>query len=247
MTKYPDIFASLAAPFFDDEIKSFSAAGGKSLRYVTARTVMNRLDEIIGPENWSDDYSPGENSVLCRLTIRLPDGLSVTKADAGGYAGMPNSGDDDKSGYSDSFKRAAVKFGVGRFLYGDGVPDYSRDSAISARYALIPAAPLVKPPPPAAVAPAAPLVNPPPPPRTDGLRSYEYPQAAPRSGRALFAWIREQEQRYGISLLLHVNAFGKINGYPAKVIEWNPKMVSLAHSECVRKIASFHSGQSEET
>jgi putative DNA primase/helicase len=47
----------------------------------------------------------------------------VTKCDAGGYAGMADSGDDDKSGYSDAFKRAAVKFGVARYLYRDGVPE----------------------------------------------------------------------------------------------------------------------------
>ena len=37
---------------------------------------------------------------------------------------MSDSGDDDKSGYSDAFKRAAVKFGVGRYLYRDGVPSF---------------------------------------------------------------------------------------------------------------------------
>ena len=88
---------------------------------------MNRLDTIVGPENWWDEYAPGENSVLCKLTVRLPDGTTLTKADAGGYAGMPDQGDDDKSGFSDAFKRAAVKFGVGRYLYRDGVPAFVRE------------------------------------------------------------------------------------------------------------------------
>src|SRR5206468_2281753 len=65
---------------------------------------------------------------LCRLTIRLPDGSELTKCDAGGYAGMADSGDDDKSGYSDAFKRAAVKFGVARYLYRDGVPTFARSA-----------------------------------------------------------------------------------------------------------------------
>jgi len=69
---------------------------------------MNRLDNVLGPENWWDEYIPSENSVLCRLSIRLPDGSTLTKADAGGYAGMADQGDDDKSGFSDAFKRAAV-------------------------------------------------------------------------------------------------------------------------------------------
>ena len=31
-----------------------------------------RLDEVVGPENWWDDFVPLEHSVICRLTIRLP-------------------------------------------------------------------------------------------------------------------------------------------------------------------------------
>src|SRR5207253_6216353 len=96
------------------------------LHYITARTAMNRLDSVLGPENWWDDFVPLENSVTCRLTIRLPDGSTVTKADAGGYAGMADQGDDDKSGFSDAFKRAAAKFGVARYLYRDGVPAFVR-------------------------------------------------------------------------------------------------------------------------
>jgi hypothetical protein len=83
---------------------------------------MNRLDEVLGPENWWDDYVSNEHSVICRLSIRLPeDGRVLTKADAGGYAGMADEGDDAKSGHSDAFKRAGVKFGIARELYGDGV------------------------------------------------------------------------------------------------------------------------------
>src|SRR5258708_17977193 len=126
MTQFPDLFAALAAPFDSKEVRVRSQAG-RQLHYITARTAMNRLDDVLGPENWWDDYTPGEHSVLCRLTIRLPDGTTVTKCDAGGYAGMPDQGDDDKSGFSDGFKRAAAKFGVARYLYRDGVPSFVRD------------------------------------------------------------------------------------------------------------------------
>src|SRR5947209_14762327 len=126
MTQHPDLFAALAAPFDPSEVKIRSQSG-RQLHYVTARTVMNRLDNVLGPENWHDHYIPGENSVLCELTIRLPDGTNLTKCDAGGYAGMADSGDDDKSGFSDAFKRAAAKFGVARYLYRDGVPAFVRE------------------------------------------------------------------------------------------------------------------------
>lgn len=127
MTNHKDLFAALAAPFEPGEVKSRTQAG-RQFHYVTARTVMNRLDEVLGPENWWDEYHAAENSVLCKLTVRLPDGVLLTKQDAGGYAGMADSGDDDKSGYSDAFKRAAVKFGTGRYLYKDGVPHFAMES-----------------------------------------------------------------------------------------------------------------------
>src|SRR3954447_2245595 len=126
MTQHPDLFAALAAPFEAHEVKVRSQ-GGRQLHYITARTAMNRLDDVLGPENWWDEYVPGQNSVMCKLTLPMPDGATITKADAGGYAGMSDSGDDDKSGFSDAFKRAAAKFGVARYLYRDGVPQFVRE------------------------------------------------------------------------------------------------------------------------
>ncbi len=126
MTQHRDLFAALAAPFEPEEVK-LRTQSGRQLHYVTARTVMNRLDDVLGPENWWDDFVPLEHSVICRLTIRLPDGTTLTKSDAGGYAGMADPGDDDKSGFADAFKRAAVKIGVGRYLYRDGIPRFARE------------------------------------------------------------------------------------------------------------------------
>ncbi len=126
-TKYPEIFAALAADFPD--VKWREGKGRTQYPYVTARQVMNRLDDVLGPENWWDDYTANEHSVLCRLTIALPDGARVSKQDAGGYRGMEDSGDDEKAGHSGAFKRAAVKFGVARLLYGDGAPEYRGQEA----------------------------------------------------------------------------------------------------------------------
>jgi hypothetical protein len=134
-TKWPRLFARLAARFTADEERQMTKGKGpnaKLIKFVTARTIMNRLDEVVGSENWWDDYTPMEHSVVCRLTIRLPDGELLTKVDAGGYAGMSDEGDDDKSGFSDAFKRAAVKFGAGRYLYGEGVAPYVK-SELEAR------------------------------------------------------------------------------------------------------------------
>jgi hypothetical protein len=47
MTQHPDLFAALAAPFETEEVKVRSQTG-RQLHYVTARTVMNRLDNVLG-------------------------------------------------------------------------------------------------------------------------------------------------------------------------------------------------------
>lgn len=127
-TRYPEIFSALIEEFGPREVRT-RMLGNRQLSYVTARTVMNRLDSVIGPENWWDEYTPLQNGILCKLTVRLPDGEEICKSDAGGHAGMSDEGDDEKSGFSDAFKRAAVKFGIGRHLYGEGLPRFSFTSA----------------------------------------------------------------------------------------------------------------------
>jgi hypothetical protein len=233
VTKHPDLFAALASPFEAHEVKVRSQSG-RQLHYITARTAMNRLDDVLGPEHWWDEYEPSEKSVLCRLTIRLPDGTTLTKCDAGGYAGMADSGDDDKSGYSDSFKRAAVKFGIARYLYRDGVPHFVQER--------------VSVPPPAEVnghaeparprdEPRAPRRDQPPPEgngRADG--------APPRSGKALFAWTRDQEQQYEVGLLKYLTQWAKLQDFPARMVEWDAEQVQLAYQEACRKLQSLSGG-----
>jgi len=87
---------------------------GQVVAYIDARTVLDRLDEVVGPGHWQDSYEiiadrqDGERrlvEVRCRLTI-----MGITKEDVG-------EGDSAKAAFSDALKRAAVKFGVGRYLY----------------------------------------------------------------------------------------------------------------------------------
>jgi hypothetical protein len=233
MTQFPDLFASLAAPFDTQEVRVRSQSG-RQLHYITARTAMNRLDDVLGPENWWDEYTPGENSVMCRLTLRLPDGSTITKADAGGYAGMLDSGDDDKSGFSDSFKRAAAKFGVARYLYRDGVPAFVRDREPAT------ALPAAEPVPAQVQAQAAS-----PAPAPDRSRSNAARDSAPKSGRALFAWTKEQEQRHEVGLLKYLNSWAKLQEFPGRMVDWDAEQVALAYSEACRKLQAIGSGASE--
>jgi len=231
MTKFPDLFAALAAPFEAEEVRVRSQ-GGRQLHYITARTAMNRLDDVLGPENWWDEYVPGQNSVMCKLTLRMPDGATITKADAGGYAGMSDSGDDDKSGFSDAFKRAAAKFGVARYLYRDGVPAFAREQCEGASSAPVPVAT-------ADPIQAAPQAQP------ERPRATSPRDSAPRSGRALFAWTKEQEQRHEVGLLKYLNSWAKLQDFPGRMIDWDADQVSLAYQEACRKLQSLQASNQE--
>jgi hypothetical protein len=209
---------------------------------------MNRLDNVLGPENWWDDYVPADHAVQCRLTIRLPDGAILTKCDAGGYAGMSDSGDDGKSGYSDSFKRAAVKFGVARYLYRDGVPAFAQAETRTTHASAPEASELTGRPPQTQGSEApngsarghAPAPDGAEPAAASGQSAPRTPSGpAPRSGRALFAWAKEQEQRYDFGLLKYLGGWGRFQEFPARMVDWDTGQVSQAYAEACRKLESL--------
>lgn len=87
---------------------------GKCLAYVTNRAICNRLDEVVGPENWKNEFKTGpDGGVLCGLSIKV-DGEWVTKFD-----GSENTNIEAvKGGLSGAMKRAAsTGWGIGRYLY----------------------------------------------------------------------------------------------------------------------------------
>tara|TARA_Y100001937_G_scaffold11738_3_gene14609 strand:- start:10872 stop:11672 length:801 start_codon:yes stop_codon:yes gene_type:complete len=110
----------LTKPFDDKDVfwridRAYSS-WARVLCYLDARAVMDRLDEAVGPENWQDKYfetASGKN--MCELSIKI-DGEWVTKSDGAGNTNIEG----DKGGISDAFKRAAVKWGIGRHLYSLG-------------------------------------------------------------------------------------------------------------------------------
>lgn len=111
----------LTAPFGVNEVrfKPQSVKGNRALAiaYIDARLVMDRLDDVLGVENWMDEYEIlNDGSVMCRLKLKL-NGEWVTKSDVGSPSEQPDGGDRLKAAFSDALKRAAIKFGIGRYLY----------------------------------------------------------------------------------------------------------------------------------
>jgi len=84
-----------------------------ALAYLDARDVMDRLDEVCGPENWQSRYvETAKGRVLCEIGICV-DGEWVWKSDGAGDTAVEG----EKGGISDALKRAAVQWGIGRYLY----------------------------------------------------------------------------------------------------------------------------------
>lgn len=86
---------------------------GMALAYIDARDVMDRLDEAVGPENWQSRYKETQSGrVIGSIGIRIGDDW-VWKSDGAGGTHV----EAEKGGISDALKRAAVLWGIGRYLY----------------------------------------------------------------------------------------------------------------------------------
>lgn len=111
-------FAKLSAPFAPDEVewRVGSTTGdkkkGMALAYIDSRAVQDRLDAVCGPSGWQCRYPHVDKKTCCEIGIKIGDEW-VWKADGAGDSDV----EAEKGAFSDAFKRAAVKWGIGRYLY----------------------------------------------------------------------------------------------------------------------------------
>lgn len=123
-----DIFARLSAPFPPDRVSwrvgstTKDHKRGMALAYIDARDVMERLDEVVGPEGWQDRYPHANGKTICEIGIKVG-GEWIWKSDGAGDTDF----EAEKGAISSAFKRAAVKWGIGRYLYDVDAPWVSLD------------------------------------------------------------------------------------------------------------------------
>ncbi len=127
------IFARLALPFRGKDLEwRVQRAGIKRgtgepyavvVPYVNARSIMERLDTVLGPDNWQTDMRPTgpmgktkpESGMFCGIGIRV-NGEWIWKWDAAQASDI----EPVKGAASGALKRAAVQLGMGRDLYDVG-------------------------------------------------------------------------------------------------------------------------------
>lgn len=89
--------------------------------YIDSRELMNRLDNVLGGK-WACNYNlincNGLLAVECTISITTNEGI-ISRSDIADVDVNSSFGSSSilKSGYSNSFKRAAVAWGLGRYLY----------------------------------------------------------------------------------------------------------------------------------
>ena len=129
-----EIQAALAEPFPVEEVmfrpnvskdgRGMSRDGRSCIcfAYIDARSVMDRLDSVVGMGRWKTEYAPVDKDTFeCKLSL-LIDGQWICRSDVGERAQNQQLGPGDqvKAAYSDALKRAAVQFGVFRYGYALG-------------------------------------------------------------------------------------------------------------------------------
>ena len=67
-------------------------------------------------ENWKEEFFEVKNNLYCKILIKVNDEW-IGKSDCGTESSMEK----EKGESSDAFKRAAVKWGIGRFLYSKDI------------------------------------------------------------------------------------------------------------------------------
>lgn len=127
MLNTTEIIEKLSAPFPPSAIRwrvgstnakklgvpANQATKGIPLAYIDARDAMERLDSVVGAENWQRRYPWSDGHRLCcEVGIRINDEW-IWKSDGGGDTQV----EAEKGAFSDAFKRACVNWGIARYLY----------------------------------------------------------------------------------------------------------------------------------
>lgn len=112
-----DVMDSLKKPFPVKDISWRPGATNKektkaiALAYIDARDVMKRLDDVFGPA-WQCRYTHADAKVICEIGL-LINGEWLWRSNGAGDTDI----EAEKGSISDAFKRAAVMWGIGRYLY----------------------------------------------------------------------------------------------------------------------------------
>jgi hypothetical protein len=56
----------------------------------------------------------------------------------------------------------------------------------------------------------------------------------------LFAWTKDQDEKYEYGLLKYLNGWAKRQDFPQRMVDWDAEQVTRAYSEACRKVRTIH-------
>jgi hypothetical protein len=101
---------------FKWRVQSANQYGASCVAYIDSRQVQDLLDDVCGIENWQSRFIDVKGNLFCEIGIKINNEW-IWKSDCGVESNIEK----EKGESSDSFKRAAVMWGVGRFLYSQKI------------------------------------------------------------------------------------------------------------------------------
>ena len=114
-----EILKALQQPFELDELEwrvgstNAEKTKGIALVYLTSRAIQKRLDDVFGVFGWRNEFKEWKGKEqICGISV-LFNGEWITKWDGASDTNTEGT----KGGLSGAMKRAAVQWGIGRYLY----------------------------------------------------------------------------------------------------------------------------------
>lgn len=101
---------------FKWRVQSSNQWGATCVAYIDARDVQDILDDVCGAENWQVLYEEHKGNLFAKIGIKIQNEW-VWKSDCG----VESNVEKEKGEASDAFKRSAVMWGIGRFLYSQKI------------------------------------------------------------------------------------------------------------------------------
>lgn len=113
MNEQTNILERLSAPIESIRWRVQSQKGKWAIcvPYIDSRDAQKRLDDVMGV-NWQSEHFDLGGRLYCKIGLCI-EGSWIWRSDVGTESNIEGT----KGEASDSFKRAAVQWGVGRFLY----------------------------------------------------------------------------------------------------------------------------------
>ena len=97
---------------FKWRVQSANQYGASCVAYIDARDVQDLLDKVVEAGKWQALYEEHKGNLFCKIGIKIGEEW-IWRSDCGTESNVEK----QKGEASDAFKRAAVMWGIGRFLY----------------------------------------------------------------------------------------------------------------------------------